>query len=28
MADDISSFLGKAVHAWLDDGALTIKALD
>jgi len=28
MADDISSFHGKAVHAWLDDGALTIKALD
>jgi septum site-determining protein MinC len=28
MADDITSFLGKSVHAWLDDGALTIKALD
>jgi septum site-determining protein MinC len=28
MADDISSFLGKNVHAWLEDGALTIKALD
>src|SRR5215467_7471834 len=28
MSDDISSFLGKNVHAWLEDGALTIKALD
>jgi septum site-determining protein MinC len=28
MADDISASLGKPVHAWLQDGALTIKALD
>jgi septum site-determining protein MinC len=28
MSDDISSFLGKNVHAWLEDGALTIKALN
>jgi septum site-determining protein MinC len=28
MADEIDPFLGKSVHAWLEDGALTIKALD
>jgi septum site-determining protein MinC len=28
MADEISSFLGKSAHAWLEDGSLAIKALD
>jgi septum site-determining protein MinC len=28
MADEITSFLGKPVHGWLEDGALTIKSLD
>ena len=28
MAEDISASLGKSAHAWLEDGALTIKALD
>lgn len=28
MADEISSFLGKSAHAWLEYGSLAIKALD
>ncbi len=28
MAEEISSFLGKSAHAWLEDGSLAIKALD
>jgi septum site-determining protein MinC len=28
MADEMGPFLGKPIHAWLDGGALAIKALD
>jgi septum site-determining protein MinC len=28
MADEIAPFLGKSVHAWLEGGVLSIKALD
>ena len=28
MADEMAPLLGKPIHAWLEDGALTIKTLD
>jgi septum site-determining protein MinC len=28
MADEMGPFLGKSIHAWLEDGALAIKTLD